>query len=341
MMDLRKELILGIVAECYILTGEAVGSKHISEFMGNVSSATVRNEMANLRQLGLIEQLHTSAGSVPTPEGYRYYVDRIMKLKRLSEGAQKAIDALFNLRNPDPDKVLLKAAESISNISGLCGICTTIIRQDVVVRKVIITPVDERTILITMVASGGVIKSKVCRVDFPMNSQMIEFFRVFTNRRMMGRSLSSLSGEYLHSVSVDLGDYSRVFNPVLGTIYELVCEMNEGQYFVSGVRNLLKKSELSENAYELLNVLSEGGSLSDTLSRADYGTAVLIGREIGVPTLTKAALVSTTFPIAEGYRGIIAVVGGQSMDYSAVVPLLDYFGVRLGKLLFDIYNQYE
>lgn len=341
MLDVRKAKVLQIIVESYIRSSEPVGSRYIAEELGGVSSATIRNDMAGLKVLGLIEQLHTSAGSIPTQEGYRLYVNHLMVPRPLSSGGERTIDALFNLRNPDPDKVLSRAAEAVSAISGLSGICTTVIRNNVTVKKVLITSVDEKTLLMTLLVSSGVVRSKVCRVEYPLTTQMVEFFRVFANRRTAGRSLHELSSEYLSSVSVDLGDYSRIFNPVLSSLYELAGEINEGQYFVSGSRKLLRQPELSENAYELLSALENSHLITHSIGRDEYGTVAYIGRETQIPALNRGTIIATTFPIAEGYKGIVAVAGPQNVDYATVMPLLDYFGIRLGKLLFDIYNEYE
>ena len=256
-LDIRKLKILTAIVETYIDTGEPVSSKILAQQLGfSVSSATIRNDMAALFELGLLEQPHTSAGRVPSHLGYRVYVDQLMHCKPLSEEERREIDALFNVRDPDPDKLLEDAAQALADYTNCATVSTTITPKTVLVKRVEIVPAGTRTVVVLVIATNGVIKNKVCRVDFRVTGEIVEFLNQFANGRLVGRSVNDISQWYINSISVTLGDYSQLFIPVLATIYELCREINDGQFYTSGGANLLNYKELADIARDLLSAMA-------------------------------------------------------------------------------------
>lgn len=338
-LDNRKAEVLTIVIEKYIQTAEPVGSKYIAIEMGSVSSATIRNDLSTLENMGLLEQPHASAGRIPTSLGFRVYVDSIMCPRPLSLEQKRTIDALFNVRNVDPDQILNSASCAVSALTGLGAFSTTILKSTVTVRKIAITPIDENTLIITLASSNGVIKNKVCRVDFLITTQIVDFFSKFANSKMYGQSLEQITQLYLNSVSVDLGDYSMVFNPVFAAIYELVKEVNDGQYFLHGTTKLLKYSEIECHAYELLSFLEHSDHMIELLGDGEIVTWAIIGKESQVSELSKCSILSSRYKIGKHSTGLIGVVGPIRLDYATVMPQLDYFADTLGKLLTYTYNE--
>lgn len=339
-LDGRKLMILSLVIERFIETGEPVGSKYAAGRMEHsVSSATVRNDMAALEEAGLLEQPHASAGRIPTHLGYRVYVDRLMRQKPLTQEEKGRIDALFNVRNADPDRLLEDAAKSLAELTGFAAISTTMIPTSVTVRRVKMIPVGMRTVVILLVASSGVIKNKVCRVDFVINEAIVGFFEKFANSRLQGRSLDEITKEYLSAVSVSLGEYSNVFDPVLGAVYELVREINEGQYFSKGGTNLLEYSELGPAAYDLLSFIEKPREMLRLVSDMGDDTRVIIGRESARMELAESSLLISKYRIGESAVGAIGIVGPVRMDYARLVPHLEYFARTLGKLMSDTYTE--
>ena len=256
-LDIRKLKILTAIVETYIDTGEPVSSKILAQQLGfSVSSATIRNDMAALFEMGLLEQPHTSAGRVPSHLGYRVYVDQLMHCKPLSEEERREIDALFNVRDPDPDKLLEDAAQALADYTNCATVSTTITPKTVLVKRVEIVPAGTRTVVVLVIATNGVIKNKVCRVDFRVTGEIVEFLNQFANGRLVGRSVNDISQWYINSISVTLGDYSQLFIPVLATIYELCREINDGQFYTSGGANLLNYKELADIARDLLSAMA-------------------------------------------------------------------------------------
>lgn len=339
-LDARKKRILEAVVEQFIHTGEPVGSKFVADAMDNVvSSATIRNDMAALENAGLLEQPHTSSGRVPTHMGYRVYVDEMMKIIPLTLSRRAEIDALFNVRNADPDRLLEDAAAALASITGLATFSTTMIPATVTVKKIEIIPAGARTVVIMLIASSGVVKNKVCRVDFNVTPQIIEFFLKFAQTRLEGKSIEDITSSYLSAVSVQLGDYSRLFMPVFSALYDLVKEINEGQYFTKGAVNLLGFPELSKAAYDLLGFIERRQEMLDIMSHGTSPIQVMIGRETMASPLSESSVLIARYNIGQNAAGAIGIIGPVRMDYAELLPHVEYFARTLGKLLSETYNE--
>lgn len=340
-LDRRKMLILEAVVEQFIRTGEPVGSKYVALAMENaVSSATIRNDMAALEDAGYLEQPHTSSGRVPTHMGYRLYVDEMMKTQPLTGSERAEIDALFNVRNADPDQLLEDAAVALADLTRLATVSTTMIPSTVTVRHIEIVPAGPRTVVILLIASSGVTKNKVCRVDFNVTQPIIDFFIKFADSRLVGRSLDDITSSYISAVSVSLGEYSRLFMPVFAALYDLVREINEGQYFTKGVINLLEYDELSQDAYDLLSFIEQRKEMVAIIA-GDGGEPVqiMIGHESCASQLAESSVIIARYNIGQSAAGAIGIIGPTRMDYARLIPHLEYFAQTLGKLLSETYNE--
>jgi heat-inducible transcriptional repressor len=339
-LDGRRLLILAAVVERFIQSGEPVGSKYVAQMMHHaVSSATIRNDMAALEEAGLLEQPHASAGRVPTHLGYRVYINQMMKAQPLSSEERTQIDALFNVRNADPDRLLEDAADSLAELTRLATVATTITPATVTVRRIEIIPAAPRTVVILLIASSGVIKNKVCRVDFDLSDAVVDFFIKFANSRLVGRSLDEITSSYISSVSVSLGEYARLFLPLFAALYELVREINDGQYYTGGATNLLEYEELSPIAFELLSFIEKRHEMLRLISQVETPTRVMIGRESTAAELADSSVLIARYHIGDSAVGAIGVIGPVRMDYARLLPHIEYFAQTLGKLLSDTYTE--
>ena len=336
-LDGRKMMILTIVVERFIKTGEPVGSKYVAQYMNHcVSSATVRNDMAALEEAGFLEQPHASAGRIPTHLGYRVYIDRLMEAKPLTREEKGQIDALFNVRNADPDRLLEDAAKSLADLTRLASISTTMVPTTVTVRRIDIIPAGPRTVVILLIASSGVIKNKVCRVDFAVTPQVLDFFRKYVNSRFRGQSLEGVSKLYLQSVAVALGEYSRVFTPLLVCIFDLCRQIYAGRYYVEGETNLLTYQEFTPVAHDLLTFLNKREEMLRLINEEMKDKNVSIGKEAGKSELADSSIVIARYNVGSSRSGIIGIVGPVRMDYPKLIPHIQYFADTLGRLLTEI-----
>lgn len=334
--DERKQKILAAIVETYIKTGEPVASKTLAQLLDfSVSPATIRNEMAALFEMGYLEQPYTSAGRIPSHLGYRAYIDKLMNCKPLTEQERSEIDALFNVKDPDPDKLLEDAADALAEYTNCATVTATTTPKHVTVKRIDIIPADARTVVLVMIASNGVVKSRVCRVDFRANPDILSFFSKFANDRFAGRSLKDISSWYINSVAVTLGEYSRVFTPLLVGIYELCREVYDGLFYVGGESNLLAYQEFSQIAHDLLVFFSHRDRMMELLNQKDSDVDVRVGKENSDSELTGSSVVVAKYNIGEDRCGAIGVIGPVRLDYQRLIPHLAYFAKTLGKLLSD------
>lgn len=337
--DERKQKILSALIETYIQTGEPVGSKTLSGLLDfALSPATIRNEMAVLFEMGLLEQPHTSAGRIPSHLGYRVYLDRLMSEKPLTDADRASIDSLFNVSDPDPDRLLEDAADSLAEYTGCATIAATTTPKSVTVRRIDIVPADPYTLVLLVIASNGVVKSKVCRLSYRTNAGIVDFFKKFSNDRFVGRTLSEISSSFVNSVAVALGDYCEVFNPLLVAIYELCKDVYSGQYYLGGEEMLLTYNEFSDRALEIMRLINHREDMNTVLGENKGGIRVFIGKENSRSELSGSSLVVARFNVGESDCGAIGVIGPVRMNYSSLLPHLEYFAEELGRLLSATYE---
>ncbi len=333
-VDGRKLRILAAITNTYLQTGEPVGSKLVSGLLdGEVSSATVRNDMATLFEMGLLEQPHTSAGRIPSHLGLRIYLDRVMVTSPPTAEELQRVDAFFNSRTPDPERILEEAANALAEYTGCATISTTIYRQSASVRKIELIPATEHTVVILLIASNGMIKNKVCRVDFELNPRVVDFFTNYANSRLVNRSINQITAEYMQSVSITLGEYSNIFSPLLTAIYELCREVSESKVYNGGTSNLLEYSELRSVANHLFRVLGNREDIMMLIERDLSPLGVCIGRENTLMELSDSTVIISRYKIGEDSLGAIGLIGPVRMNYSHLIPYLEYFSQSLGKLI--------
>lgn len=337
-LDDRKMKVLAAIVEEYTKTGEPVGSHYLARLPGfNVSPATIRNEMAALFEMGLLEQPHTSAGRIPSHLGYRIYVDRLMRFKPLSKEEKDEIDALFNIRDPDPDKLLEDSAEALATLTNYATITSTSVPARVKVKRIQLIPTGEHTVVIVVIATNGVIRDKVARVPFTVTNKTIDFFNKFANSRLTGRTLEEITNSYISSVSMALGEYSLIFNPILTGIYELVRQIRDGQYYTGGKTNLLSYRELAEGAHDLLLILGRKEDILSMMEEKDPDSpvSVTIGKENTLWQFSNSSVLIARYDIGDDSSGAIGLVGPVRLDYARLIPHLEYFAKVLGEILSD------
>lgn len=333
-LDNRKQKILKAIIEEYTATGEPVGSKRVAALIDvNVSPATIRNEMASLFEIGMLEQPYTSAGRIPSHIGYRYYIDNLMELTPISRNDKAMIQAMFNVMDPDPDRLLSDAAQALANYTHCATITTTSTPDDVSVIRIELIPVTEHTVIILVMASNGVIKSRVCRVMFRVTQNVCEFFTSFANSRLAGISLQEISKEYVNSVAFAMGEYSQMFTSLLASIYDLCREINDGQFYTKGETNLLAYDEMKEVAGDLLILLTKKEEVLDIIPEGSFDVRVSVGKENNRMELSNSTVVFAKYNIGKSRCGTVGLVGPVRMQYPQLIPHLEYFAKTLGDLL--------
>ncbi|MCR4614612.1 MAG: heat-inducible transcriptional repressor HrcA [Clostridiales bacterium] len=330
----RKKIILSAIVEQYIRTGEPVGSKSLLTVLPmSLSSATVRNEMADLADMGYLEQPHTSAGRIPSHKGYRYYVDNLIDQSALDEVQKKQIEACVLAKSKDPDKIVEHASEVLADITNCAALSTAPTATGSTVTRIELVPIGRRTAMLVLLTSKGIIKSRVCRADGDITAEIAEKFYNITSASLIGRFLDEISLATMQTLAASVSEDMLTMFSLLAAVSELALEASKSDVILEGQSNLLNHRELENNTYELMEFLHKGDAIKSLLKSGDKDLSVLIGREAQYKQLENSSLILSKYTINGNDGGIIGVVGPTRIDYAKLIPSVKYLTEIVGKLL--------
>lgn len=336
----RKKIILATIVENYITTGEPVGSKAICNMLDmSVSSATVRNDMSDLSELGFLEQPHTSAGRVPTSLGYRYYIDNLMPYYELGQEERKNIDEKVDLKLGDPEQLLERAGEILVDFTNYASLSTTPADEYDIVKRVEMVQVSPKTAIIVLLTSKGILKSKACRTDVRITPDYIETFYSVVNQNFLGKLLTDIGTAMIQTLVASLGNKALAMSPLLVTLSELASDASQSEIILGGQSNLLNYREFESNAGELLNFLHRDEPLNQIISSTKSDLDVLIGNENIYRELANSSMIISRYRISGNEGGSIGIIGPIRMDYKKLIPSIRYLTDIVGKLLSEVYEE--
>ena len=338
-MTPRKEQILTALIEEYIRTGEPVGSKWLMDKMGNtVSSATIRNEMAELTVMGYLDQPHTSAGRVPTPQAFRLYIDKLMKKRRLSEAARREIDDRLE-RATDPDMLMEEASQILAEDTGCAAVTTTPQEQQMMVRRVEVMIVSPHVVAMMLMTGSGVLRSRVCRLPLAPTTEQLTTAVGLLNRCFVGRPLQAVTLPAIQNLLLQLGEDALVCAPLLTAFHELAQTCAEAEIRMKGQLNLLRNPDYHpEIARSLLGFLTEQNQLVRMLAGHDGGLRVVLGNESLQPELMGSSIIVTRYA-PHNISGSIGLIGPLRMDYATAIAELEYITQSVERILAQLIEE--
>ncbi|HBI71838.1 MAG TPA: heat-inducible transcription repressor HrcA [Lachnospiraceae bacterium] len=332
-LDERKLKILKAIIKNYLDTGEPVGSRTISKDTDlNLSSATIRNEMADLEELGYIIQPHTSAGRIPTDKGYRLYVDILL------EDKTQEVDDMKNILIEKADKLenLLKQVAKLLAANTNYATMVTTPQYKKKVKFIQLTEIDEKQILAVIVFEGNIIKNQIIPVSTSLDKETILKLNIIVNTFLQGLDLEEINLPVITQMKDQAGDYRTIVNDILEAIMKVVADDDDFKIYTSGATNILKYPELSDKdkATELLYTLEEKKMLTEVIQNKmededTRGIQVYIGNETPVESMKDCSVVTATYEIDEGIYGKVGIIGPKRMDYEKVVSTLQTLMVQL------------
>lgn len=340
-LDERKLKILQAIIKNYLETGEPVGSRTISKYTDlNLSSATIRNEMADLEEMGYILQPHTSAGRIPSDKGYRLYVDTMMndkvqEVENLKEVLSNKADRL--------ELLLQKIAKVLASSTNYATVVSKPQYKHKKVKFVQITEVDATQVLAVIVIDGNIVKNKIINVVQSIDKETMLKLNIVLNTLLQGLDLTEINLSLIQQIKEQVGAHSYFVSDILDAIAQAINEEESFEIYTSGATNILKYPELSDTkkASQLLYTFEEKKMLSDfminNLDKEDdekNKVQVYIGKETPVEAMKDCSIVTTTYEIEEGVYGKIGIVGPKRMDYEKVVSILQTLRIQLD----DIFN---
>ena len=333
-LDERKMKILKAIISTYLETGEPVGSRTIARDSDlHLSSATIRNEMADLEELGYILQPHTSAGRIPSDLGYRYYVDRLMEEKETEmmarENEMRSEQQALLQKMDRMEEVLKNVADVLAANTNYATLVTTPQIKESKLKFIQLSMVDSRRLLAVIVVGNDTVKNLLMNIEDPLSNDEVLKLNILLNSFLQGLTLNDINLELVHTMKVQAGMHAGILEGIFNGIVEAIHEANDMEIYTSGATNMLKYPELMspEHTTALLNTMVEKKALvklvDDTVNQEEkHGIQVYIGNETPVQSLKDCSIVTATYELEEGGTGTIGIIGPKRMDYRKVVRTL-------------------
>lgn len=336
----RKQKILKALVEAHIEAGEPVGSKFLTENKQIAcSSATIRNEMAELEALGYLEQPHTSAGRVPSELGYRFYVNSLAHDYAMTTCEIEEINKLLKVKMKEVDQILLLASKVASALTNYTGIAVKPRNPDVTVTRFEGFVIDPNTFVLVMVMSTSAVKTKSIRAENGIDPEKLGRLVALLNRYIAGLTSSAITLPIIMELEAELGADSEFVTPIIKIIYDVMNEVDRGELKFSGVDRLLQYPEYSdtEEFREMLGALEDKEDILNIVSEAkDDKINVVIGSESSVKVMNHSSIVFKPITTKDGRTlGAIGVIGPLRMDYAKVLATIAGVSGRLADLLND------
>lgn len=325
-LDDRKMKILQTIIKTYLETGEPVGSRTISKYADlNLSSATIRNEMADLEDLGYIVQPHTSAGRIPSDKGYRWYVDMLMdeKEQEVTEMKEQMLQKADKM-----DQLLKQAAKVLAANTNYATMVSAPTYNRNKLKFIQLSQVDESQIIAVIVMEGNIIKNKIVTVDEELGNETLLKLNMLLNTNLTGMSIEEINLGMIARLKEQAGIHSEVISDVLDAVANVI-QVDDLEIYTSGATNIFKYPELSDrqSAQEIISAFEEKQQLASIVTQTladeeNKGIQVYIGNETPVQNMKDCSVVTATYELGEGMQGTIGIVGPKRMDYEHVMKTL-------------------
>lgn len=334
MPDDRKLKILAAVINEYILTGEPVGSKTIAAMPDiNVSAATIRNDMALLEELGYLEQPHTSAGRIPTFSGFKLYIEKLMPERALSDEEKRRLDkSLDEVEVPTETALVESASKALSEITSCAVVSSNVSPKFSVITKVEVVPTGKRMYVLLMITSSGNIKNRLCRLEFDLSGEQLEYFSNYISENLSGIAVDSLSDEMIEKLSEAMGAYMMSLAPLVKAVGDLVSDLREHDVKLSGEKNLLARTDVSTD--EVIRFIEQKNELS-TLLQDSFGGLQVLFADDGNFIVNNSSVIMSPIKKDGKNAGSLGIIGPLRLDYAKYIPYIKYLTGRITDIISD------
>ncbi len=337
----RKKIILKAIIDAHITFGEPVGSKYLSENQQlNCSSATIRNEMAELEALGFLEQPHTSAGRIPSELGYRFYVNSLLHQYRMSAGEIEAINSSLQTKLAEMDQLLREASRIAAAVTNYAGIAVKRRPGEATVTKFEAVRIDAQSFVLVMLLEDGTARSRNVRTPLPLREEELALLLRLFNEKLAGVPAAEFSLSLIGKIEAAMGRLGVLVSPIVRAVYEALTEADRPNTAVEGVNHLLQYPEYAdmERLRDLLNIFESReriGELVPLDAAESDGVNVFIGSENTVKVMDNSTLVFRKIRRGDNIIGAIGVIGPRRMDYPKVIATIDQLADRIDNMLND------
>jgi heat-inducible transcriptional repressor len=336
-IDDRKIRILQAIINDYIRTGDPVGSRTIAKnYDLGIGSATVRNEMADLEDMGYLEQPHASAGRIPSSKGYRLYVDKLMDNQRLTiEEDLKIKQYIIDSAMLEVDKIVKQTSALLSELTKLTCVIETPSVKKSFIKSIQLIKVDEHNLVSVFLTDTGLIKNHIMKLNgrVPEMETLIRINQVINNR-LVNLSIEEINLEVINNLKKDLGEYEEIFNAILPILYETLNTADSSEVFMEGTTNIFNYPEYNDidKAKEMLSLFNDKESLMDLFNPQDNIT-ISIGDENYKPQAKDCSIISAEYSFRDRPIGKIGLIGPRRINYSKVIAIMSEVVKELNNIL--------
>ena len=336
MLDKRAQLLLKTLIERYIAEGQPIGSRTLSKYSGlDLSPATIRNVMSDLEEMGLISSPHTSAGRIPTPLGYRFFVDTLLVIKQIESGELHQLEG--QLHPDNPQRVIQAASQLLSQLTQFAGVVMTPRRRAITFRHVEFLKLSEKRILLIVVTPEGDVQNRFLFTERDYAPGELVEAANFINQNYSGQSFEDMRSHLHRELSEIRQDMIQLMTAAVDAGSEALAQQSE-PYVISGERNLLGARDLSQDMSrlkQLLELFERKTSLAQILdvSLRGQGVQIFIGGESGFSAPDDVSVVTSPYKVDGEVVGTVGVIGPTRMAYDRVIPIVDVTAKLLSSAL--------
>lgn len=330
----RKQAVLKAIVKAYIETGEPVGSKILTQLLENApSSATLRNEMSELCDLGLLHQPHTSAGRVPTVGGFKLYVDSLMPKTEVSGETAQMIDKALREINCEPEGIPTKAAEILSEITGLPGIACVITNRTPRIKRIELLPIGRSSLMLLIITDDGRTRNRIFRLNSDFTDSAKDSFENITDSCIKGKTVDTLTKGYMQSVIAKAGIYALELMPLFTAVFETAAEIEETAVHLSGEKALYNISGDEQAASRIMSLIKRRDPIVSVLEQIGDGAGVVFGRDTVYSELFSDTVIAAKFSGTDKFKGYIGVIGPTRLSYEQIMPAIEYTAKELTNIM--------
>ncbi|WAM30774.1 heat-inducible transcriptional repressor HrcA [Caldicellulosiruptor naganoensis] len=343
MLDERKKRILQAVIDDYINTGEPVGSRTIAKkYIVGISSATIRNEMSDLEEMGYLEQPHTSAGRIPSDKGYRYYVDELMKVTRPSPQETAFIRSQLDVKFNEINEYMENIARIISNLTNYTAVLSTPNVKKSYIKHLQLLPVDSKKYILILVTNTGLVKDIL--LDKPENIENKEFVYIsnILNEKLSGLRLEDIDENTVLDIENSLGKNKTILSPIIDSVLRTISAADSTEVVLSGIKNMFDFPEFNDvlKAKIFLHIFEQKDMLRKIINSSMHDhITIRIGTENPIEDLKECSIILSTYRIGDSIAGSIGIIGPKRLKYSQTVSLIDYICDELSDILTRLFTE--
>ncbi|HCW54163.1 MAG TPA: heat-inducible transcriptional repressor HrcA [Clostridium sp.] len=336
-IDDRKIKILQAIINDYIRTGDPVGSRTIAKnYDLGIGPATIRNEMADLEDMGYLEQPHASSGRIPSSKGYRLYVDKLMQSQDLTiEEDLKIKQYIIDTAMLEVDKIVRQTSALLSELTKMTCIIEAPSVKKSFVKSIQLIKVDEHNLVSVFLTDTGLIKNHILKLKgIVPTSDVLNKINEVINARLVGLSIQDINLEVINNLQSELGDYDEIFNGILPLLYEALNTSDSSEVFMEGATNIFNYPEYNDidKAKEMLSLLNDKDSIMELLNPSDDIT-ISIGDENYRPQAKDCSIISAEYSLGNRPIGKIGLIGPRRINYSKVITIMSEVVKELNNIL--------